>query len=93
MPQLCAGSWDSLSMVCLKSNEGIVFWLDDTYDCVYFYILGAIPVTTGLFSSTNVPLLSISTAFNCAGNEASLLECGIHDEICVKKHAGVFCQG
>ena len=57
-----------------------------------FHTIGAIPVTTGQFSSTSLPLLSMT--FNCNGSESSLLECAsqVEEEECMREDAGVVCQ-
>ena len=59
----------------------------------FHYLIGAIPITTGQFSSTSLPLLSAT--FKCNGSEASLLECAsqVEEEECMREDAGVVCQG
>ena len=99
---ICRDSWDfnHATVVCkeLGFSEygkyiGIVFCHMLGIFIFLFHILGAIPVTTGQFSSAS--LLLSSTTINCNGSEASLLECvsQVEEEDCIRDDAGVVCQG
>ena len=85
MLQLCAGSWDSLLMVCRITSILL-------YVLQHIQTTGAIPLGSDVFRSQQRDRLPGITNMTCTGSEPRLSDCAYEQQTGDCETAAIICQ-